>query len=159
MPTAPAHPRTHLVAGRTPGSGPVLAVLTDGPADLAVAAHAADLAARTGTLLVAAAVVPGGGISVNPLLHRARHRRYQAETTAIVGRVTPILYSAGVAHLRTTLPVPPGLDPTRALPVPAVRQLVDRFAAVAVVTSTPLNDPTGVLYPAPPGHRALARTP
>jgi hypothetical protein len=128
----------------------VLAVLTDGPTDLAVAAHAADLVARTRTLLIAAAAVHAGEISVNAALHRARHRRIQADTAAIVGRVVPILHSAGVAYFRSTLLVPAGTDPLRALPVTAVHRLVSRFGAVAVVTAAPLHDPAGTLRPARP---------
>lgn len=55
MTSIPALPRVHHVAGRTSGSGPLVAVLTDGPADVAVAAHAAELAVRTGSLLITAA--------------------------------------------------------------------------------------------------------
>jgi hypothetical protein len=149
----PARPRTYYVTGRTPGTGPVIAVLTDGPADVAVTAHAADLAARTGTLLITAAAVPtGAGLRVDALLHRARGSRVDADTRAIVARVAPILHSAGVAHFRATLRLPPGLDATRALPVTAVHELVNRFGAVVVVTATPLNDATGVLHAAGPHH-------
>lgn len=147
-----ARPHTAHVAGRTPGSGPVLAVLTDGPTDMAVAAHAADLAARTRTLLVAAATVHTTGISVNALPHQARTRRVNADSTAIVARVTPILHTAGVAFVRTTVLVPAGTDTLRALPLGAVHELVGRFGAVAVVTALPLHDPTGVLHPAQPHH-------
>lgn len=142
-------PSTYRVAGRTPGSGPVLAVFTDGPTDPAVAACAADLAARTRTLLIAAAAVHATGVSVNAILHRARNRRIQADRTAIIGRVTPILHTAGVAYFSTTLLVPAGTGPLRALPLAAVHQLINRFGAVAVVTALPLHDPTGVLQPAP----------
>lgn len=143
----PPRPSTYRVAARTPGSGPVLAVLTDGPTDMAVAAHAADLAARTRTLLVAAAAVHTTGPSVNALLHHARSRRIQADRTAVVGRVAPILHAAGVAYLATTLLVPTGTDALRALPLSAVHRLIDRFGAVAVVTARPLHDPTGALQP------------
>ena len=147
----PAGARTYLVAGRTPGTGPVIAVLTDGPADVAVAANAADLAAGTGTLLItAAAVTSGPGFSLNALLHQARQRCVDRDTRAIVARVAPVLYTAGVAHFRTTLKVPPGVDATRVLPVTAVHEVIDRFGAVAVVAATPLHDPTGVLQLAGP---------
>lgn len=138
------------VDGRTPGSGPVVAVFTDGPTDMAVAAYAADLAARSGTLLIAAAAVHGTTVSLNALLHQARNRRLHADSTAIVGRVTPILHAAGVAWMRSTLLLPAGLDALRALPVSPVRQLIDRFSAVAVVTALPLRDPTGMLQPIEP---------
>ncbi|RZU46609.1 hypothetical protein EV385_6684 [Krasilnikovia cinnamomea] len=143
-------PSTAHLAGRTPGSGPVLAVLTDGPTDMAVAAHAADLAVRTGTLLIAAATVAAGS-GINPLLlQHTRTRRVHNDTTAIVARITPILHGAGVAYRRSTLLVPAGTDTLRALPVTAVRRLVDRFGAVTVVTARPLRDPTGTLQPADP---------
>ncbi len=151
-----ARPRTFSVAGRPPGSGPVLAVLTDGPADPAVAAHAAELAVRTGTLLVAAAVVRTSGISVNALLHRARDRRIQADSTAIVARVAPTLHRAGVAYFRTSLLIPAGSGTLRDLPVTALRQVIDRFGAVAVVTALPLHDPAGGLTPAPHRHSGSA---
>lgn len=138
-------PCTYRVAGRTAGSGPVLAVFTDGPADMAVAAHAASLAAHTRTLLVAAAAVHVTGLNINPILRGARTRRVHADRTAIIGRVTPILHAAGVAHLSTTLLVPTGTDALRALPLPSVHQLINRFSAVTVVTAHPLHDPTGML--------------
>lgn len=154
----PGCPSTYRVAGRTPGSGPVLALFTDGPADLAVAAHAAGLAAGTRTLLIAAAAVHTAGPSVNALLHRAGNRRIRADRTAIIGRITPILHSAGVAYFATTLLVPTGTDTSRALPLPAVHQLINRFGAVAVVTARPLHDPTGLLQRAPHLHHSARAT-
>jgi hypothetical protein len=159
MTTSPTRPRTYHVAGRTPGTGPVVAVLTDGPADVLVAAHAADLAARTGTLLITAAAVTTCGTSVNALLHRARTNRVDADTRAIVARVAPVLHSAGVAHFRTTLPIPPGVDASRALPVTAVHHLINRFGAVAVITAAGLHDPTGQLHPTGAHHTAPTPAP
>lgn len=149
MTRTPAHPHVYDVAGRTRGSGPVLAVLTDSPADTLVAAHAADIAARTGTLLIAAATVPTTGCSVNALLHHARNRRIRSRSIAVVARVTPILRAAGVAYFRSTLLVPAGTDTRLGVPADAVSQLVDRFGAVAVVIALPLHDSTGVLRPTP----------
>lgn len=140
-------PSTAHVAGRTPGSGPVLAVLTDAPSDLAVASHAADLAARTGTLLIAAATVHTTTPDIDLLRRRAGSRRVHSDSIAIVGRVTPILHAAGVAYFRSTLLVPAGTDPLRGLPITAVRHLADRFAAATVVSALPLHDPTGTLRP------------
>jgi hypothetical protein len=154
-----AHVRIHHVAGRSPGGGPVIAVLTDGPTDLAVAARAAALAARHGTLLIAAATVHTPRFSINALLHHTRRQRLHAQTTAIVARVTPILHTAGIAYTRTTLTVPSGTDPLRALPVGAVHRLINRFHAVAVVTAGPVHDPTGTLQPHPTGQASPARTP
>jgi hypothetical protein len=142
MITSPRPTFTYQVVGRAPGTGPVLAVLADGPTDLAVATRAADLAAGTRTLLVVAAAVPTGDAGVDPLRNRVRMR---ADTLAIAGRVAPVLHSAGVAYLRTALPMPAGADPTRALPVAAVLRLAERFAAVTVVAATVLHDPTGHL--------------
>jgi hypothetical protein len=149
MTSIPVRPRTYEIAGRTPGSGPVLAVLTDAPTDLVVVAHAADLAARTSTLLIAAATVHTTGCSVNALLHHARNRRIRCRSIAVVARVTPILHAAGVAYFRSTLLVPADTDIRRALPVTAVRRLVDRFGAVAVVTALPLHDPRGTFEHGP----------
>jgi hypothetical protein len=140
---SPRSAHTYQVVGRAPGTGPVLAVLADGPADLAVATRAADLAARTRTLLVVAAAVHTEPAA---LPGRDRSGRVNAESTAIAGRVAPILHSAGVAYLRTTLPVPHGTDPARAVPVAAVLRLAGRFAAVIVVAGTALHDPTGLLH-------------
>jgi hypothetical protein len=116
-------------------------VFTDGPTDLPVAATAAAIAAQTGTLLIAAAAVPTTGFSLNPLLHHARSRRMSNETAAIIGRVTPILATAGVAWTPTTLAVPPHIDPARTLPTTAMREIIGRFAVVTVVTAA-----------APPGY-------
>jgi hypothetical protein len=149
MRSVPVRPRSYAVAGRTLGSGPVLAVLTDGPDDMAVAADAADLAARTGTLLIAAATVHTTGCSVNALLHHARDRRIRSRSIAVVARITPILHATGVAYFRSTLLVPTGTETGNSLPVAPVRRLADRFGAVAVVTALPLHDPTGVLQPSP----------
>jgi hypothetical protein len=142
--------RPHLchVTGRTPGSGPVMAVLADHPSDMDVAAHGADVAARHGTLLIAAAAVHSTGFSLNTLLHRARNRRLRTDSIAITGRVARILNTAGVAWMRSTLVLPAGTDALRALPITELRQLVDRFGAVTVVTALPLHDPTGSLQPA-----------
>jgi hypothetical protein len=147
MPFTGSSVHVHSVAGRSPGAGSVLAVFTDGPSDPAVARTAAALAGGTGTLLVAAAAVPGTGLSINPLLHQARARRRHTESVAIVARVTPILSTAGVGWLRTTLPVPAGPDPARLLPVAAVRRLAGRLHAAVVVTAAPLPDPSGFLSP------------
>jgi hypothetical protein len=142
-------PHTYLVTGRTPGSGPVVALLTDGPTDMAVAAHAAGITARYGTLLIAAAAVHTNGFRVNAPRRTARDR-IDADTHAVVARVTPILHSAGVAFLRSALPVPAGTDLLRALPVTAVHRLAHRFGAVTVVAADALHDPTGVLQAAEP---------
>jgi len=143
----PATVNRYHVIGRTPGSGPVVAVFTDCPTDLPVAAAAASWAADTRTLLVAAAAVTDPGFSLNPLLHRAAERRLGTESVAIVGRVTPVLTAIGVAWIRATIAVPAGVDPARSLPATTVRDLVDRYAAVGVVTAAALDDPSGRLVP------------
>jgi hypothetical protein len=152
MTHTPVQPHTYHVAGRTPGSGPVIAVLTDGPSDVDAAAHAAGLAAHTGTLLITAAAVATTGFSMNALLHHARTRSIRDDRRAITARVMPVLHSIGVAHFSTALHIPPGVDATRGTPLAAIHQLINRFGAVAVVTTTPLHDPTGALRPAEP-HR------
>ncbi len=149
MPLTSAPARCYQVAGRTPGSGPVVAVLTDGPTDLTVAATAAAWAAETRTLLIAAAAVGDTGFSVNALLHRTRTGRTTAESAAIVGRVVPILTATGVAWLRTAVAVPAGADASRTLPLGPVLHLTERFGAVAVVTAAALHDPSGRLTPVP----------
>ncbi|GAA0838331.1 hypothetical protein ACFQVD_08760 [Streptosporangium amethystogenes subsp. fukuiense] len=153
-PSAPASVYCHQVTGRLPGTGPVLAVLTGGPADLAVAHTAATWATGTRSLVIAATVVTGTGFSLNPLLHQVRARRQDADSLAVIDRLTPILTAAGVAWLRAIVAVPTRAGPapamTPALPLAAIRRLVDRFAAVAVVTATPLHDPAGRLAPLPP---------
>ncbi|WP_203722462.1 hypothetical protein [Paractinoplanes abujensis] len=127
----------------------MLVVLTGTRADLLVAAQAADLAARTGTLLIVAAAVPTTGRSVNALMHQSRDRRIRSKSIAVVARVTPILRAAGVAYFRSTLPVPTRADTRLAVPTASVRSVVDRFGAVAVVTALTLHDRTGVLRPSP----------
>ena len=96
----------------------------------------------------------GGGLSTNALLHRARDRRIDADTRAIVARVTPVLHSCGVAYMRTTLRLPDAVPAGPTLPIDAVHQVVGRFGAVAVVTAGPLHDPTGMLRPATESHAA-----
>jgi hypothetical protein len=141
----PSHVVRYQIAGRAPGSGPVVAVLTDGPTDPTVAAAAADWAARTGIGVVAAAAVVTTGFSIDPLLHRARARRMANESAAITGRVAPTLTAAGAQWRPAVITVPVGTDVARALPVAAVQRLVDRFDAAAVVTTSALFDPTGRL--------------
>lgn len=142
-----ARPYLHHVAGRAVGSGPVVAVLTDHPTDVTVAAHAAELAARHRTMLIAAAAVNSPGIDMRRLLAHTRNRRLNADSVAITGRVAPILDAAGIAWMRSTLLLPLGSDALRALPPDPLRQLVGRFSAAAVVTARPLHDPTGTLVP------------
>ncbi|MDY7087646.1 MAG: hypothetical protein SYR96_21360 [Actinomycetota bacterium] len=149
MSTSPPRPHVHHVEGRTRGTGPVLAVFTDGPTDLTVAATAAAIAAQTGTLLIAAAAVPHSGFSLNSLLHRARSQRISQESAAIIGRVTPILTTAGVAWARATFAVPLGVDPARTLPAHAIQDLINRFAAVTVVTAAAPPGPSSDRQPAP----------
>ncbi|MFB9681712.1 hypothetical protein [Streptosporangium vulgare] len=163
-PGTPASVYCHQVTGRLPGTGPVLAVLTGGPADLAVAQAAATWAAGTGSLVIAATVVTGTGFSLNPLLHQVRARRQDADSLTVIGRLTPILTAAGVAWLRTVVAVPTRAGPaptpslTPALPLATIRRLVDRFTAVAVVTAAPLHDPAGRLAPLPPQAATVAIT-
>lgn len=155
---APVSVYCHQVTGRLPGAGPVLAVLTGGPADLAVAQAAAAWAAGTGSPVIAATVVTGTGFSLNPLLHQVRARRQDADSLAVIDRLTPILTAAGVAWLRTIVAVPTRAGPAPTPSLVTIRRLVDRFAAVAVVTAAPLHDPAGRLAPLPPQAAAMAIT-
>ncbi|WP_084965985.1 hypothetical protein [Thermoactinospora rubra] len=155
---APASVYCHQVTGRLPGSGPVLALFTGGLADLAVAQAAATWAAGTRSLVIATTVVTSTGFSLNPLLHQIRSRRQDTDSLAIIGRLTPVLTAAGVAWLRIIVAVPTLAGPARALPMTTVRRLVDRFAAVAVVTAMPLHDPTGRMVPLTPQEATVAIT-
>ena len=74
--------------------------MTSGRLWPAVAATAAAWAAQTRTLLVAAVAVADTGFSINALLHHVRDRRFDEESGAVVGRVTPTLTDLGVAWTR-----------------------------------------------------------
>ncbi|WP_431920923.1 hypothetical protein [Nonomuraea jabiensis] len=145
----------YQVVGRNPGTGPVLALCTGGPADLAVAASGAAWAAGTRSLVIAITVVTGTGFSLNPLLHQVRARRQDCDSVTIINRIVPALTAAGVAWLRTIVAVPAGAGPA-SVPLGTIRRLVDRFAAVAVVTATALHDPTGRLIPLTPRAATVA---
>jgi hypothetical protein len=135
-PTVAVYPVDH----RPPGTGRILAVFTDSPTDLAVAQHAADLAASTAAPIVAAAVVRGSGFSVNALLHRVRARRIAADTDAVTARVAPILRRANTRLLTTTLLLPA----SRRLHHPsaaAVHRLARRVDATTVVLAAPPHQP------------------
>ncbi|MFJ3692343.1 MULTISPECIES: hypothetical protein [Streptomyces] len=73
------------------GEGPVLALFTGSSADAAVAARAAELAARTGHPVTAAAAVRSTGFSINALLHQVRERRIRIEADAILAAVLPVM--------------------------------------------------------------------
>jgi hypothetical protein len=134
-------PFTYRVPGRpAPSGGPVLAVLTDGPADLAVAAQAVALAARTGAPVVAAAAVQGTGFGISAMLHVARARRMADETAAITGRVLPLLQSTRTPHVLTALLLPAHHDTGGPLPARAVRRAADHHGAALVVSPTELEE-------------------
>jgi hypothetical protein len=137
---------SYHVDGRCPGTGRILAIFTDGPADIAVARYAADLAARTAAPIVAAAAVHNTGFSLNPLLHRVRARRTAEETTAITARVEPTLRRANTRVLVTTLAVPASRRTDRP-PASAVHRLAVRVGATTVVVAEPLDPPTHGLHP------------
>ncbi|AGJ59510.1 MULTISPECIES: hypothetical protein [Streptomyces] len=88
--TSPA-PEVHDYPFTLRGDGPVLALFTGSRADQAVAARAADHAARTGHPATFAAVVRSTGFSINALLHQARGRRIRAEADAILAAVLPVI--------------------------------------------------------------------
>jgi hypothetical protein len=142
----PAAVTAYHVQARRPGTGRILAVFTDGPADLAVAGYAADLAARTAAPIVAAAAVHSSGFSINPLLHRVRARRIADETAAITARVEPTLRRASPRLLVTTLTLPAD-QPAHPLPSSAVYRLAVRVGAATLVTAAPLDRPIRGLHP------------
>ncbi|MER6599739.1 hypothetical protein ACWDBC_08300 [Streptomyces parvus] len=110
------------------GEGPVLALFTGSRADQAVASRAAELAARTGHPVTAAAAVRSTGFSINALLHLARGRRIRTEAEAILAAVLPVIARAGPART-TTLVVPARINPYRTLPAGLVERLTHRTGA------------------------------
>lgn len=147
MPTRrPPAVTSYHVHGRSPGTGRILAVFTDGPADLAVARYAAELAARTAAPIVAAAAVHQPAFSLNPLLHRVHTRRVAEETAAVTARVEPTLRRASARILVTPLPVPAGYR-TDEPPAVSVHRLAVRVGATTVVVAGPLDPPTHGLHP------------
>ncbi|GIJ71529.1 hypothetical protein [Virgisporangium ochraceum] len=141
----PAAVISYHVRGRSPGTGRILAVFTDSHTDLAVARHAADLAARAAVPIVAAAAVRQTRFSLNPLLHRVRARRIAEESAAITARVEPILRRANTRVLVTSL----ALSSTHRSdqpPAVAVYRLALRVGATVVVAG-PLEPPVHGLHP------------
>jgi hypothetical protein len=146
MRVEPHGPFTYRVPGRPAASGgPVLAVLTDGPADLAVAAQAVALAARTGATVVAAAAVRGTGFGISAVLHLARARRTAEESSAITGRVLPLLQSTRTPHEVAALLLPLHWDTSGPLPGSAVRRAADHHEAAFVVSARELHAADGLL--------------
>ncbi|WP_030223118.1 hypothetical protein [Streptomyces bikiniensis] len=120
------------------GDGPVLALFTRSRADQAVAARAADHAARTGHPATFAAVVRSTGFSINALLHQARGRRIRAEADAILAAVLPVIARAGPVRT-ATLVVPARINPYQALPADRVERLAGRTGADVVLSPVPLT--------------------
>ncbi|MDW4909223.1 hypothetical protein RB628_28755 [Streptomyces sp. ADMS] len=157
---SPAPPEVHVHRFSPRADGSVLALFTGSRADQAVAAHAADLAARTDHPVTAAAVVVRStGFSINALLHHARSRRIHAETDAILAPVLPVIARAGPART-TTLVAPAHINPYRSLPVDRVERLAERAGtevAVSPVTLTGYTSPIARhLRPAAAGPRLTA---
>ncbi|WP_438319585.1 hypothetical protein ACSHWO_36460 (plasmid) [Streptomyces sp. HUAS TT3] len=117
--------------------GPVLALFTGSRADQAVAARAADHAARTGHPVTVAAVVRSTGFSIKALLHLARGRRIRTEADAILA-VLPVIARAG--PVRTAiLVVPARTNPYRTLPADLVERLAGRTGAAVALSPVPLT--------------------
>ncbi|MGW0753534.1 hypothetical protein [Streptomyces sp. NPDC002587] len=113
--TSPA-PEVHDYPFTLRADGPVLALFTGSRADAAVAARAADHAARTGHPVTFAAVVRSTGFGINALLHLARGRRIHAEADAILA---PPCCPSSPAPGRSGPPpwsCPPASTPTRPCP-------------------------------------------
>lgn len=101
-----------------------------------MAAQAAELAARTGHPVTAAAVVRSTGFSINALLHLARGGRIRAEADAILAAVLPVIARAGPAR---TLVVPARINPYRTLPADLVERLAGRTGADIALSPVPLT--------------------
>ncbi|MFI0828065.1 hypothetical protein ACH4Q7_26860 [Streptomyces roseolus] len=141
---SPAPPEAHIYHLSLHSSGHVLALFTGSRADRAVAAHAADLAARTGHRVIAAAVVRSTGFSINALLHHAHSRRIQAETHAILTPVMPAIARAGPVQA-TALVVPARINPYRDLPADRIERLAERTGTEVAVSPVPLTGYTSPL--------------
>ncbi|MEN8653696.1 hypothetical protein ABCR94_24590 [Streptomyces sp. 21So2-11] len=135
---SPAPPEVHVHHFFLRADGSVMAMFTGSRADQAVAAHAADLSARTGRPVTAAAIVRTTGFSINALLHHARARRIQAETDAILAPVLPVIARAGPVRT-TTLVVPARINPYQALPTDQVQRLAYRTGTDMVLSPVPLT--------------------
>ncbi|OKJ18430.1 hypothetical protein AMK23_35330 [Streptomyces sp. CB02130] len=141
-PPRPAHtspaPEVHVYPFTLRGDGPVLALFPGSRADEAVAARAADHAARTGHPVTAAAAVRSTGFSINALLHQARGRRIRAEADAILAAVLPVIARAGPVGA-ATLVVPARINPYQALPADRVERLAGRTGANVALSPVPLT--------------------
>ncbi|MFD3959894.1 universal stress protein [Streptomyces parvus] len=140
LPAPDTHPvYVHTVTGR-PAGGRILAVLTGSRADRDVAAHAGQLAARTGTKLTAAVVFRSTGFSINALLHLTRARRLTAQADAVLAPRTEALTAAG--HYKTvTALLPARTNPYHRLPARTLRRLAHRTGTDTVITSVPIHPP------------------
>ncbi|WP_406728320.1 hypothetical protein WJ438_32055 [Streptomyces sp. GD-15H] len=161
------HPHTPLAALRTatvhtytlPGhpAGGVLAVLTGTRTDRDVAAHAGQFAARTGQKLTAAVAFRSTGLSINALLHLARHRRIVRRADAVLAAHTEALTAAG--HYRSALVLLPArTNPYHRLPARTLKRLAARTGAATVITSVPLHPPGRHFAPADERSDAPPRT-
>ena len=135
----------HTVTGRSEGGG-VLAVLTGARADRDVAAHAGQLAARTGQELTAAIAFRSTGFSINALLHHARHRRLTHQADAVLAAHTAELTQAGHYQAVTVL-LPSGTNPYHRLPARTLKRLAARTGAATVITPVPIHPPGGRFTP------------
>ncbi|WP_420082821.1 hypothetical protein ACN6AT_37510 (plasmid) [Streptomyces sp. JL4002] len=155
LPAPPTHPvYVHTVPGR-PAGDRILAVLTGSRADRDVAAHAGELAARTGTKLTAAVVLRSTGFSINALLHPARARRLAYRADAVLAPRTEALTAAG--HYKTvTVLLPARTNPHHRLPARTLLRLAHRAGTDTVITPIPIH-PSGEHFTT--GTRPTAHTP
>ncbi|MGW3248913.1 hypothetical protein [Streptomyces sp. NPDC001070] len=139
---APVH--VYTLPGRP--AGRVLAVLTGARADSDVAAHAGQLAARTGQKITAAVAFRSTGFSINALLHLARHRRLNHQADAVLAAHTGALTAAG--HYQSAVVVLPArTNPYHRLPARTLARLAARTGAATVLTSVPIHPPGPHLTP------------
>ncbi|MFD3961916.1 MULTISPECIES: hypothetical protein [Streptomyces] len=156
LPAPHPHPvYVHAVTGR-PAGGRILAVLTGSRADRDVAAHAGQLAARTGTKLTAAVALRSTGYSISALLHLVRARRLAAQADAVLAPRTEALTKAGHYQAVTVL-LPARTNPYHRLPARTLRRLAHRTHTDTVITSVPIHPPGSHFTRLRPDHPCAVR--
>jgi hypothetical protein len=118
----------------------VLAVLVDGPADLPTARLAAEMAAGSGTRLLAAVLLPLPEPAADRAAAARATARLREEASAVGARVAPTAQARAVPLTSVPLLLPPGAGSWSARRLRrAVRMLARRSgAAVVVLPDSPL---------------------
>ncbi|QKV90787.1 hypothetical protein HUT19_02725 [Streptomyces sp. NA02950] len=88
------------------------------------------------------------------MLHHARHRRFQADTDAILAPVLPVIARAGPVRT-TSLVVPARVNPYRALPAGRIERVAGRLGNDVILSPVPL--PGRTLHPTGPAAQPPAR--